>query len=136
MHNLLTVTFEAHSAQRNHHRRYQIIIGRDLLDDWTVSIQYGRTGQRGQEQQFADANADKMRRIVRERLGRRLSAERRIGCCYRLKELNSASGFDTESWLPGEVVAKFFAATKNSAMDTFMAAEKVEEFSPTTDAIR
>ena len=48
MDNLLTVAFEAHNPEKNHHRRYQITIGRDLLDDWTVAIRYGRTGQSGQ----------------------------------------------------------------------------------------
>lgn len=38
MDNLLTVAFEAHHAERNHHRRYEVRIGRDLLDDWTVAI--------------------------------------------------------------------------------------------------
>ena len=47
MDNLLTVAFEAHNAELNHHRRYQITVGRDLLDDWTVSICYGRSGQGG-----------------------------------------------------------------------------------------
>ena len=36
MDNLLTVAFEAHNAEKNHHRRYQVTVGRDLLDDWTV----------------------------------------------------------------------------------------------------
>src|ERR1017187_2629005 len=31
----------------NHHRRYQITVGCDLLNDWTVIIRYGRTGQGG-----------------------------------------------------------------------------------------
>ncbi len=111
MHNLLTVAFEAHHAERNHHRRYQITVGRDLLDDWVITIHYGRSGQRGQEQRFADADADKMRSIVRERLGRRLSAPRRIGCAYRLREFSAATGFDADSWLPGEVIGKFITPT-------------------------
>ena len=45
MDNLLTVAFEAHSQEKNHHRRYQITVGRDLLNDWTVAIRFGRTGQ-------------------------------------------------------------------------------------------
>ena len=49
MDNLLTVAFEAHNAEKNHHRRYQVTLGRDLLDDWTVAIRYGRTGQGGRE---------------------------------------------------------------------------------------
>jgi predicted DNA-binding WGR domain protein len=107
MHNLLTVAFEAHHAERNHHRRYQITIGRDLFNDWVITIHYGRTGRRGQEQRFADADADKMRGIIRERLGRRLSAPRRIGCRYKLTELSSTAGFDADSWLPSDMLAGF-----------------------------
>ncbi len=110
MQNLLTVAFEAHHAERNHHRRYQITIGRDLLDDWVLTIHYGRTGQRGHEQLFANANGGELQRMVRERLRRRLSAPRRIGCAYRLKEFSTADGFNAYAWLPGEVIARFLAA--------------------------
>ena len=47
MENLLSLTLEAHNAGQNHHRHYVVMVGRDLLDDWTVSIRYGRTGQHG-----------------------------------------------------------------------------------------
>jgi len=112
MHDLLTVAFEAHHPELNYHRRYQIRVGRDLLRDWTVSIQYGRTGQRGQEQQhFIARTAEEGRRMVRERLQRRLSAPQRIGCPYRLTEFRAADGFDAAWWLPGEVMGKFFVAS-------------------------
>jgi hypothetical protein len=100
MHNLLTVAFEAHHAERNFHR--------DLLDDWTVSICYGRAGQPGRELHFGGPKAEDMRAVVRDRLSRRLSARRRIGCPYRLTALNSTSGFDASSWLPAELMARFF----------------------------
>jgi hypothetical protein len=48
-------------------------------------------------------------KLRRSTLGRRLSAQRRNGCCNRLKELSTASGFDAESWLHGDVVARYFA---------------------------
>jgi predicted DNA-binding WGR domain protein len=108
MDNLLTVAFEAHNREKNHHRRYQITIGRDLLDDWTVAIRYGRTGQGGQEKRFASPKAEDMRQVISERLRRRLSATRRIGCAYRLTSLDMAEGFDSAAWLPGEVMARFF----------------------------
>jgi hypothetical protein len=110
MDNLLTVAFEAHNVEKNHHRRYQVTIGRDLLNDWTVSICYGRTGQGGHELRYAAAKADEMRAVVRERLRRRLSAPRRIGCPYRLAAFSAAPGFDASAWLPGEVMARFFQA--------------------------
>jgi hypothetical protein len=84
MDNLLTVALEAHSAELNHDRRYQITLGRDLLDDWTVSICYGRAGQGGQMKRFASPQAEDVRAIIRDRLRRRLTAPKRIGCPYRL----------------------------------------------------
>jgi predicted DNA-binding WGR domain protein len=109
MENLLTVAFEAHHTERNHHRRYQLTVGRDLLDDWTVTVCYGRTGQAGREVRYADASPDAMRAVIRERLSRRLSAPKRIGCPYRLAALNTAPGIDATFWLPGEVMTRFFA---------------------------
>src|SRR3954465_4812304 len=106
--NLLTIALEAHHAGRNHPRRYQVTVGRDLLDDWTVAIRYGRTGQAGRELRYAAAEADAMRAVIRDRLRRRLSAPKRIGCPYRLAAFSAALGFDAASWLPGEVMAGFF----------------------------
>lgn len=108
MDNLFTIAFEAHNAELNHHRRYQITLGRDLLDDWTVSIRYGRTGQGGQEKRFASPRADEVRAVIRDRLRRRLTAPKRIGCSYRLTALSSSPGFEAANWLPGEVLVKFF----------------------------
>jgi len=107
MDNLLTIAFEAHSQEENHHRRYEITVGRDLLDDWTVAIRYGRTGQGGQEMRFASPKPDEMRALIRDRLRRRLSAPKRIGCAYRLSAFNAAPGFDAAAWLPGDIMARF-----------------------------
>jgi hypothetical protein len=58
---------------------------------------------------FASPQADEVRAIIHDRLRRRLSATKRIGCPCRLTTLHSAAGFDTSAWLPGEVMARFFA---------------------------
>src|SRR3954468_24855751 len=108
MDNLLTVALEAHHEAKNHHRHYQVTVGRDLLDDWTVAIRYGRAGQAGRELPYAAAEPDAMRAVIRDRLRRRLSAPKRIGCPYRLAAFSAAPGFDAASWLPGEVMAGFF----------------------------
>lgn len=108
MDNLLSVAFEAHHKEKNHHRRYEVVIGRDLLDAWTVAIRYGRTGQRGTEKRYASPQSEAMRAVVRDRLRRRLSAPRRIGCSYRLTAYSAAPGFDSTPWLPGEIMARFF----------------------------
>jgi len=108
MDHLLTVAFEAHHPEKNHHRRDPITVGRDLLDDWTVVLHYGRTGQGGPQKCFASPKAEEMRAVIRERLRRRLSATRRIGCSYRLADDSAAPGFDADAWLPGEIMAQFF----------------------------
>src|ERR1700693_6079602 len=100
MDNLLSLSFEAHHQEKNHHRRYEVVIGRDLLDAWTVAIRYGRTGQRGTERHYASPQADEMRTVIRDRLRRRLSAPRRIGCFYRLAPYRSGPGFRACWWLP------------------------------------
>jgi predicted DNA-binding WGR domain protein len=107
MDNLMTLAFEAHHAGRNHHRHYEVRIGRDLLDDWTVTIRYGRVGQGGQERRYGSPEPDVLRAIIRDRLRRRLSAPRRIGCSYRLSALSEAPGFNATEWLPAEVMDRF-----------------------------
>ena len=108
MDNLLNVAFEAHNRDLNHHRRYAITVGRDLLDDWTVSICYGRTGQGGRVEQFAEANPEKLRAVIKDRLRRRLSAPKRIGCSYRLHVMSVAPGLDPGEWLPSDTMGRFF----------------------------
>jgi hypothetical protein len=85
-------------------------IPRDLLDDWTVSITYGRFGQGGQEKRFASPKAEEVRAVIRDRLRRRLSTPKRISCSYRLPTLSAAPGVDASAWLPGELMARFFQA--------------------------
>jgi len=108
MDNLLSVAFEAHHPEKNHHRRYEVVIGRDLLDAWMVVIRFGRTGQHGRELRYASPRAEEVQAVIRDRLRRRLSAPRRIGCPYRLTAISSAAGFDASAWLPGDVMARFF----------------------------
>jgi len=60
MDNLLTVAFEAHSQEKNHHRRYQITVGRDLLRDPNRKNHYSRNDykkMRQMSEQARDKNA-------------------------------------------------------------------------------
>lgn len=106
--NLLTLALEAHNPELNHHRRYEIEIGRDLFDDWTLSIRYGRVGSVGQGKQFAVKQLEDLQRMVGERLKRRLTSEKRIGCKYRIVSLESWRSIPMHSLLPGELLARMF----------------------------
>jgi predicted DNA-binding WGR domain protein len=111
MDNLLSVAFQAHHDANNHHRHYAVTLGRDLLDHWTVSITYGRTGQAGRELRYAAPAPEPIKAVIRDRLRRRLSAPKRIGCPYRLAAYTAAPGFDAAAWLPGDIMARFFQAS-------------------------
>jgi hypothetical protein len=111
MDNLLNIVLEAHHPQRNHHRRYEIIVGKDLLDDWTVKIRFGRSGQYGRVLQFASPKAEEMRCVIRDRLRRRLSAPKRIGCSYRLSAFSTSRGVDPADWLPGNLMASLLTGS-------------------------
>lgn len=109
MDNLLALSFEAHNAEKNHHRRYEMTLGRDLFGCWTVSIRYGRTGRSGgRELHYTAPEAEEMRAILRDRLRRRLSAPKRIGCPYRLAAFSTATDVDASFWLPADIMARFF----------------------------
>jgi predicted DNA-binding WGR domain protein len=90
MDNLFTLAFEAHNREQNHHRHYAVTLGHDMLKDWTVAIRYGRTGQTGRELRYAAAEPAAMKAIIRDRLQRRLSAPKRIGCAYQLSSYSAA----------------------------------------------
>lgn len=110
MDNLLTVAFEAHHDGNNHHRRYEVMIGRDLLNDWTLTVRYGRVGRASQVRRYASATPEAVRAMIRKCLLRRLSAPKRIGCAYRLAALNAATNLDPSEWLPDEIMTRFFGA--------------------------
>jgi hypothetical protein len=75
-----------------------------LLDDWTLSIRYGRVGGGYQTQKFAGKDEDQIRAIIRERLWRRRSAPKRIGCAYRITTFDAAAAFDASAWVPDDSI--------------------------------
>lgn len=107
---LLTVALEAHSDERNHHRRYEVSVGRDLLEHWVVTIRYGRVGRPLQVLCFSSPHQERARAVIHDRLRRRLSAPRRIGCRYAVRLLSVADGIDLGDWVPLPVLGSLVAA--------------------------
>ena len=94
----LFIGLEAHHDALNHHRRYEISVGRDLLGDWVVTVRYGRIGRPMQVLTFGHHDEAAALSAVRERLSRRRSAPRRIGCPYRLVDWSGAEA-EVMRWL-------------------------------------
>jgi predicted DNA-binding WGR domain protein len=103
---LLTIALEAHSDERNHHRRYEVSVRRDLLGDWVVTIRYGRVGESLREFHVGWPDVEQARVIVDDRLRRRLSAPTRIGCRYTVRQLNVAPGVVVSDWASPALLAR------------------------------
>ncbi|QOJ13983.1 MAG: WGR domain-containing protein [Planctomycetia bacterium] len=106
---LLTIALEAHSDELNHHRRYEVSVGRDLLGDWVVTVRYGRVGGPLRELRLGSPDAEEAQAIVHDRLRRRLSAPRRIGCSYRMVGFSTEAELKGSNWVPGSVLAEMLA---------------------------
>ena len=102
MDNLLYLRLEAHNPARNHHRRYEVRLARDLFGKWFVTLGFGRDGKGGQQLSYSDDDREVIREIIRESLARRSSAPKRIGCSYGISELAVAAEIDAGYWLPPE----------------------------------
>ena len=102
MDNLLHLAFEAHNDEANHHRRYEMTLGRDLLDYWTVTIRYGRCGRGGQEIRYASQSAEEIQQVIAGHLRRRRSAPKRLGCSYHLVNESVSRTVCRDDWIaPG-----------------------------------
>jgi predicted DNA-binding WGR domain protein len=106
---LLTIVLEAHSDERNHHRRYEVSVGRDLLEHWVVTIRYGRVGWPARRVRFSNPDVEAARSIFADRLRRRLSAPRRIGYRYHMIAFSSEASFDGGHWAPASLLAGLLA---------------------------
>lgn len=109
MHNSLNIALEAHNDERDHHRRYEVIVERDLLGDWLVVIRFGRVGGGTNECRFGFSSIEAAQRLVREHLRRRMSAPRRIGCKYEVRSLAAPKAALNE-WVPNELLPVGYAA--------------------------
>lgn len=68
-------------------RSYRIDANQDLFGQWNIEVTYGRIGRRGRSVTYAAADDAVAAGIIRQCLQRRVSAPKRIGVPYRVREL-------------------------------------------------
>lgn len=88
--------WEARSAK--HDRVYELEVGCDLLGDILVEVRYGR-GKISRRLALHVPDRNAAQKLVRERLRRRASAPRRIGCSYQLVAAQVGDGEALENWV-------------------------------------
>lgn len=109
MYNLIEIHLEARRPDRNLFRRYRLTVGRDLLGDWVLVAAFGRVGTAGQERRWAAADAAAIKAVLAERLARRRSAPRRLGCAYRLVRVDMWPGTVMADWVDPAAWGQFQA---------------------------
>lgn len=100
MDNLLSIRLEAHHPERNHHRFYELAIGLDLFDLWTLTINYGRIGGHGHERQFSSSDLQPLQNQIQHCLKVRETAPQRLGCRYRLVSIEQTDQCPVSDWFP------------------------------------
>ncbi len=93
--NAFTALLEARDPALGRFRAYLLEAGTDLFGAWLVDVTYGRIGTRGRRIRYVVQNENEARKLVRENLRRRATAERRIGVAYEFRQF-----VDPYQWLP------------------------------------
>lgn len=91
--NDLEIALRAENRLTNCWRDYTLVLGRDLLGDWCISVRWGRVGTAGSAALHGFRNRDEAVAFASILLKRRLTAPRRIGCPYRLIASSGAEQF-------------------------------------------
>jgi len=90
--NLFDIYLEAVNPVARNYRAYSLSFGKDLLNDWSVQIQFGRIGRRGTVINYSFSEFDKALILIKSILKKRFSSSKRIGCDYKIKELYNQLG--------------------------------------------
>lgn len=84
-------TFTAHLEARDpalgRFRAYLLEAGTDLFGAWLVDVTFGRIGTRGRRIRCVVQDKNVARKLVRENLRRRATAQKRIGVPYYFCQL-------------------------------------------------
>src|SRR4051794_26692122 len=91
------ISLRAENPAANRYRAYDIRIDRDLFGMWSVIASWGRMGAAGTAKTMTVESLDGAWRLLRAMLRRRLTAQRRIGCVYRLVSCHLPDGCDLET---------------------------------------
>ena len=81
------IKLEAKNPDKGNFRAYEIDAGPDLLGQWQIEVRYGRIGRRGRSVTYSAADDAGAAAIIRHCLHRRVTAPKRIGVPYQIREL-------------------------------------------------
>ncbi|MGV8948490.1 MAG: WGR domain-containing protein [Candidatus Paracaedibacter sp.] len=84
MDNLLNVRLKARTTDLGHDREYTIGLGKDLFQQWYVTISFGRSNASGTNRIAMFSLQEEALKFIHQRLRHRLSSPKRIGCSYQV----------------------------------------------------
>jgi predicted DNA-binding WGR domain protein len=105
MDNLLVIRLRAINIELKHDRGYKITLGKDLFGKWYVTITFGRYGTGGTSKTKLFEELQETHAYINNKLRRRLSSPKRIGCPYQIVSLDSAE--ETLAAMDTRVIEQF-----------------------------
>jgi len=89
--NLLSIHLQAILPEKNIYRDYQILVGKDLFKEWTISVINGRIGKTGKLRQYSFLTLEDLQKKLFELIKKRKSSHKRIGIDYKIVSYNASS---------------------------------------------
>ncbi len=91
MDSLLKIRLRAVNRERGFDREYTIGVGQDLFRQWYVTVLFGRYSTQGTCRTTLFTGKDDAFRFVHQKLRRRLTSPKRIGCPYQVVSFKSSN---------------------------------------------
>ncbi|MBS0155180.1 MAG: WGR domain-containing protein [Nitrospira sp.] len=86
------IKLEARNPEKGHFRAYSIDAGQDMFGHWNIEVHFGRIGRRGRSVTYSAADDAAAAAIIQHCLRRRVTAPKRIGVHYSVRELIDPRG--------------------------------------------
>lgn len=99
---MVVILLEARNDALNVARSYRLSIETNLFAQWVLTLAFGRIGRRLVYKYFIFASEQACLEKAKRCLRKRATAERRIGCAYRIRRLDNDSSVEDveiQSWL-------------------------------------
>ena len=90
----LKLILRAEKQEHNINRVYAIYLNKGLFDSWVVITAFGRFGSGPQKKVYSFSALEEAKEFISKILKKRFTAEKRVGCNYKLIKRSSSIDFD------------------------------------------
>jgi hypothetical protein len=88
------IILRAEKHEKNINRVYEVYLSKGLLASWIVMTAFGRFGAGSQQKVYSFSALEEAKEFITKILKKRFTAEKRVGCNYKLIKRSSSIDFD------------------------------------------